>query len=219
MNSEPARVEELSDLLGDILGESRRRDLVGPAAIADQIAHSLGFVELIRRHPGSSEGEILDLGSGGGLPGLVLVVALPTARVTLLESAARRCRFLEWAVAELDVEQRVAVVHSSAETASHSAEFRTAFDVVTARSFGPPAVTAECARGLLRTGGHLIVSEPPNAEADRSRWDDRALGAIGFSPARQGVTSGASFAELEAVGDCPDSVPRLRGVRKRPLFS
>lgn len=231
-----------SDLaLLEVLSESRRRGLIGPAAPADQLEHSRGFSDLLAGNsrlghfvlgpsvpPVTDAGErmtVLDLGSGGGVPGLVLAVDLPHAGLILLESAARRCRFLEWAVKQLDIADRVRVIHNGAEDAARSPLLRESADVVTARSFGPPAVTAECARGFLVDGGHLIVSEPPlDSTPDgmsiplRSSPDGNGAGrksAASTGSTRRSVVSGTSerwpSAPLAVLGFGDPNVVRVRG--------
>ena len=106
-------------------------------------------------------GWVLDLGSGGGLPGLVLALEWPQTTVTLLDAQQRRTAFLADAVRRLGVTTRVQVVEGRAESLGRGAELRGRVDVVVARAFGRPAVTAECAAPFLRADGILVVSEPP----------------------------------------------------------
>jgi hypothetical protein len=111
------------------------------------------------------------------------------------------------------------VLHAAAESAAWDPELRSTFDFVTARSFGPPAITAECSRGFLRTDGRLIVSEPPSVGTTPvQRWDRSVLATMGFTAATPARGGDASFAVLTAVGSCPEGIPRRRGLRKRPLF-
>ncbi|MGH9005022.1 MAG: RsmG family class I SAM-dependent methyltransferase, partial [Acidimicrobiia bacterium] len=122
-------------------------------------------------------GRVLDLGSGGGVPGLVLAHELPALRIVLVDAAVRRCRFLREAIADVGLTGQVEVVEERAETAARHPTLRGAFDVVVARSFGAPALTAECAVGFLRLGGSLVVSEPPEASG---RWPPEALDELGY---------------------------------------
>jgi 16S rRNA (guanine527-N7)-methyltransferase len=158
---------------------------------------------------------VLDLGSGGGVPGLVLAEALPRLQLTLLDAGARRCRFLRGAVTELELGDRVEVVEERAETAARHPVRRDAFDVVVARSFGSPAVTAECAVGFLRLGGSLVVSEPPEAGI---RWPPEELAGLGLGPVVACGTGGFGFVRLDKVR-ADDRWPRRVGVpAKRPRF-
>lgn len=197
--------------LTDVLVEGRARGLIGRLDLAEQIRHSTGFVGAL-----PDEGRLLDLGAGNGLPGLVIACIRDEWRVTLLESAARRCRFLEWAVEELDLGGRVTVVHGRAEVVAREDEHREGYAAVVSRSFGPPSVTAECARGFLVDGGVLVVSDPPDGD---SRWGDAGLAALGFRVERSYRSGGGSFTVLRAVGVCREEIPRRVGLpQKRPLF-
>jgi 16S rRNA (guanine527-N7)-methyltransferase len=169
-------------------------------------------------------GYLLDLGSGGGLPGLVLATAFPAATVVLLDSQHRRCEFLREAVDELGLGERCRVVEGRAEERAREPSLREAFDLVTARSFGPPATTAECAVGFLTPGGCLVVTEPPTdaehpADASTTRWPPEGLERLGLGPAepmRRGTTTAARMILLEPV---LEQWPRRTGVpSKRPLW-
>jgi 16S rRNA (guanine527-N7)-methyltransferase len=165
------------------------------------------------------QGRVLDLGSGGGLPGLVLATHRPELELTLLEARQRACRFLRDSVATLEL-TGVTVVEGRAEDAARRVDLRQAFDAVVARSFGPPAVTAECAVGFLRTGGRLVVSEPPGDEERNAadRWPARGLEELGFAPPAAGGGPGASFVVMEKTRP-DDRWPRRVGLpAKRPLW-
>jgi 16S rRNA (guanine527-N7)-methyltransferase len=166
----------------------------------------------------ASARRILDLGSGGGLPGLPLAASRPGGQWTLLDGSVTRCEFLRWAVGTLGLEDRVDVVARRAEEAGQS-DLRGAFDVVVARSFGPPAVTAECAAPLLVTGGVLIVAEPPaSGGGERERWPASELAVLGMAPL-QYVESPSAFQVIVQEMPCPERYPRRVGIpAKRPLF-
>jgi 16S rRNA (guanine527-N7)-methyltransferase len=104
-------------------------------------------------------GTLLDLGSGAGLPGLVLAMLLPETAVTLLEPMERRCRFLTEAVAELGL-ANVSVLRGRAEDVT----VRT--DVVTARAVAPLPRLAELAIGLVRPGGMVLAIKGRTAQEE-----------------------------------------------------
>ncbi len=213
-------------LLRAVLQAAQDRSLIGGVDLDAQVVHSAGFEAFLE--PGC---DVLDLGSGGGLPGLVLAVGRPDIQMTLLDAARRRVRFLEWAIDQLGVGDRVDAVWSRAESAGNKPGMRERYAHVVSRSFGPPAVTAECARPLLADGGSLVVSEPPGSagsedptrdadpRAGQVRWPDTGLAALGYRPASHVRRSGSMFVELVAAGACPAGLPRREGMpAKRPAF-
>ena len=160
-------------------------------------------------------GRVADLGSGGGLPGLPVAVARPDLEVVLIDAGARRIDFLRTAIEDLELAPRVLAVLGRAENVGRS-ELRGTFDAVVARSFGPPAVTAECGAPLLRVGGLLIVSEPPDGPTDR--WPAEGLAGLGLALG-PGLPGPPRIQVLEQVTPCPDGYPRRDGMpAKRPLF-
>ena len=202
-----------SDLdLRAVLIESQQLGFLGPGPVDAHVQHAAGFVAVVGHPP-----EILDLGSGGGLPGLVLARALPGTKVVLLDAMERRCRFLERAVDQLDLGDRVAVECGRAEELARRTDLRGRFAAVVTRSFGAPAVTAECAAGFLRSpGGRLLVSEPPD---DEQRWPEEGLSALSLRLAERRSGDGWTVQVLELVGELDERYPRRTGVpAKRPLF-
>jgi 16S rRNA (guanine527-N7)-methyltransferase len=150
------------------------------------------------------------------VPGLVLATALPDWEWALVEAGARRAAFLERAVRELDLADRVRVRHLRAEDLGRPPAERATADAVTARSFGPPAVTAECAAPLLRPGGVLVVSEPPDAVGDR--WPPAGPALLGLRVAERRPGPPATAVLVQAA-PCPSRFPRRPGIPgKRPLW-
>jgi 16S rRNA (guanine527-N7)-methyltransferase len=165
---------------------------------------------------GEGPGVVFDLGSGGGLPALPCALAAPGWSWVLVESQLRRVDHLVSACRRLDLVDRVEVLHHRAEDVGRELARRGTADAVTARSFGLPAVVAECAAPLLRVGGRLLVSEPPDTPA---RWPADGLGVLDLSPAEAKRIGGFAFVEAVQVAPCPVTYPRRPGVARRsPLF-
>jgi 16S rRNA (guanine527-N7)-methyltransferase len=164
----------------------------------------------------AAPGRAVDLGSGGGVPGLVLACHWPDSQWLLLDASHRRTDFLTDAVTSLGLNDRVRILCQRAEEAGRLPDLRHSADLVTARGFARPAVTAECAAPLLVVGGLLVVSDPPDAVPDR--WPPEPLESLGLVP--DGVSATApALQRLRQVTPCPDRYPRRTGVpAKRPLF-
>lgn len=199
--------------LREILETAQARGFLGPGDVGTQLDHARAFAATL----GPPPRRFLDLGSGGGLPGLVLAALWPETPGVLLDAAARRVEFLEEACRRLRFGRRVAALQARAEEAARRPELRAGFDLVTARAFGPPAVTAECAAGFLEPGGRLAVSEPPDGR--EGRWPTESVAVLGFGPAELRQSAGASVALLTLPGAVAERWPRRTGVpAKRPLW-
>jgi 16S rRNA (guanine527-N7)-methyltransferase len=187
--------------------------------IAEQLGHALGFVEAIEVHAGDRPGSVLDLGSGGGPPGLVLAACWPATRTVLVEANHRRAEFLEGWLDRLGRAGTAKVVTDRAEVLGHQPEWREAFEFVTARSFGRPAVTAECGAAFLAVGGRLVVSEPPEVADDDARWPAAGLVLFGLVRPRLQRAAGFGYRVMEKSTPLDARYPRRTGVpAKRPMF-
>ena len=213
------------DVLSQVLLEAREAGFLGPGPIERHLLHARGFAALVRAQDGGAHAHLLDLGSGGGLPGLIVARDLAATTLVLLEANERRAAFLERAVMRCSLQDRVQVVHQRAELYGRHPGNRMSCDGVVVRSFGPPAVVAECSAPLLRVGGWLIVSEPPSEVQPKDalleeagRWPADQLAQLGLQP-DEFVRDEFGYQILRQVTPCPDRFPRRNGVpSKRPLF-
>jgi 16S rRNA (guanine527-N7)-methyltransferase len=196
----------------EVLERAREVGFLGPGPVEPHVTHAEGFAQAFPVRPN----RFVDLGSGGGVPGLVLAGLWPSTRGVLLDSNERRTDFLAWAVGELGLGDRVHVVRNRAEAYGRDWTVRGKFDAAVARGFAPPPVTAECAAPLLAVGGLLVVSDPPD-EAPR-RWPQAAATQLGLSVGPV-VQADARYQVLTQVQKCPDRYPRRVGIpAKRPLW-
>jgi 16S rRNA (guanine527-N7)-methyltransferase len=200
------------------LSDAQSQGFLGPGDPRAHLDHALAFAGAAETaFDGAPPRAFLDLGSGGGVPGLVLAVRWRDATGLLVDAAERRCRFLLEMVRRLGLEAHVEVRRGRAEVLAHEPALRASFPLVVARSFGPPAVTAELAAGFLAVGGWLVVSEPP--EPDEARWSPEGLHALGYGPAVRTRSGGAAFVVIPKRHDTPDNRPRRTGIpAKRPLW-
>jgi 16S rRNA (guanine527-N7)-methyltransferase len=193
-----------------VLEESRRLGFLGPGPLEDHIAQA---ARLVRTWGHGAPASFLDLGSGGGVPGLILAEEWADAHAVLLDAQQRRCEFLARSVEELGFSPRVTVRCGRAESLARDSDLRSSFELVAARSFGRPAITAECAVGFLRPHGRVLVSEPPDARSDR--WPAEGLAILGL----RRTSDDPSTAVLELVDRVDDRWPRRVGIpAKRPLW-
>lgn len=207
----------MSPGLLEVLGEARYLGFLGPGPVGDHLRHAEAF-SVAATHPSSPPPEAFaDLGSGGGVPALVLLRAWPETRALLVESLGRRAEFLVGAVDHLGWSDRVEVRSERAEAVAAEESIRERFPLVTARSFGPPAVTAEIGTGFVAPGGRLVVSDPP--EADPRRWPGAGLAELGFAGMDRIGVDGFHFAIIPKVASAPPNRPRGVGrPAKRPLW-
>jgi 16S rRNA (guanine527-N7)-methyltransferase len=202
----------MSDGLTQVLAEAQRHGWIGQGPLDEQLRHAGAFTQLL----GGGPAVIFDLGSGGGLPALPCALALPETRWVLIESQQRRADHLASAVRRLDLGDRVEVLHARAEDVGRDPARRGTADAVTSRSFGPPAVVAECAAPLLRVGGRLLVSEPPGG-ADR--WPAEDLDELALGAAEMCDVDDLRFTAMTQVAPCSERYPRRPGaIERSPLW-
>lgn len=207
--------------LDALVAEAQRLGFVGPGPVSRQLDHAADLAAMLSL----PHEHILDLGSGGGLPGLVLATTFPDASVVLLDAQRRRCEFLRHALEVLGCAGRCQVAEGRAEELARDPQLRGRFELVTARSFGTPATTAECAVGFLSAGGHLVVTEPPEPETgneDRRpiRWPPDGLALLGLAPAESLHSGETTAARMMLSEPVLERWPRRVGVpSKRPLWT
>lgn len=217
--SGPPQLEALLELLrGDPQAPVSKGSRAGARKV--HIADSLSGLEFDELRAAS---RIADLGSGAGLPGLVLAASLPDARVDLIESVARRCEFLERAIGRMGL-ANAAVIAVRAEAWS-AGEGREVYDVVTARAVGRLATLAELASPLLRRGGALLAWEG-RRDAEQEAEAARAAASTAVEPAEIRPVSPYEGSRdrhihlLRKNGPTPNSLPRRDGLAaKRPFGS
>jgi 16S rRNA (guanine527-N7)-methyltransferase len=207
--------------LVEVLEDGRERGFLGPGPVQPHIDHAEALAELL----GPFAGRFVDLGSGAGIPGLVLARAWPGCTAILLDSGTRRCRFLTGAVQRLGMTNRVSVACGRAEELARSPGLRDAHPLAVARGFGPPAVVAECGAAFLADGGSLVVTEPPPTASTSGqvpatpRWPAAGLAELGLALDREVRNERAGAVVLTKTGATPDRWPRRPGIpRKRPLW-
>ena len=172
----------------------------GAEARRVHLEESLAALEVVERF----EGTIVDVGSGGGAPGIPLAHALPLREVTLLEATRRKCDFLQRWTAELP---NLRVVCGRAEEQPLDT-----WGVAVAKALAPPPVAAEWCLPLVAPGGAAVLYVGPTAQAEQVARVAKLLAAE-LAP-----DSPAGLLVLRKLGPTPPGFPRRVGVaRKRPL--
>jgi len=149
------------------------------------------------------DGAVVDVGSGGGAPGIPLAAALPERPVTLLEANGRKCAFLEQWAAELP---NLSVVRGRAEEQEPER-----FGVAVAKALAQPPVAAEWCLPLVVPGGAVVLWVGPSAEPER-------VAAVAAKLNAELAAAPPGFLVLRKLGPTPPGFPRRPGMaRKRPL--
>lgn len=167
----------------------------------------------------ASAATLVDVGSGGGLPGLPLKIAMPQLQVTLVEADGRKAAFLTQACAQLGL-AGVRVVGRRAEDAAHDAGLREAFDVAVARALAPMPVLVELCLPFVRVGGRLLAQKTREEDVDAA---GRAISLLGGDPLRvEAAPSPARESGVVVIVDkaspTPEAYPRRAGLpSRRPL--
>ena len=210
----PALARLLETIASDPLAPTALRDAA--VGVDAHVADALVALELEQVR---SARRLADLGSGVGVPGLVLAAALPTSAVALIEASKRKCAFLERATAGMRL-TNVEVVGERAEAWPAGIESR---DLVTARALAPLAVLVEYAAPLLVVGGALVAWKG-RRDSEQERHGAAAAAATGFELAdvrRVQPWEGADHRHLHLylkVSSTPNRFPRRPGIAsKRPL--
>jgi 16S rRNA (guanine527-N7)-methyltransferase len=160
---------------------------------------ALAGLELVRRF----DGPIVDVGSGGGTPGIPLAASLPEREVTLVEAERRKAEFLERWTGELP---NLNVVWGRAESQATDC-----YKLAVAKALAPPPVAAEWCLPLVRSGGAVVLWVGPSADLD-------AVATVAGRIAGEVEEAPPGFVVIRKTGPTPEGFPRRVGVaKKRPL--
>ena len=166
---------------------------------------------------------VIDIGTGGGLPGLPMKIARPDLEITLLEATGKKAQFLLSVVAELGLSS-VTVIHGRAEDLAHDSAHRGAYRLALARAVAPLRTLLEIALPFLAPGG--VLAAPKGSSAPREIVEaERALGLLGGEiegrePLRIPGDAGPvpALVIVRKVAPTPAAYPRRAGIpAKRPL--
>ena len=174
-----------------------------------------------------SDRDVIDVGSGAGIPGIPIKLALPDTRVTLLEARSRKCDFLRHVVDELGL-TGVSVYHGRAEDAGHDPELREKFDVATARAVAKLPSLAELVLPFVALGGVAVLPKGPEGDAIATEANMAAVAVAAMGAAESIIhrVDGPGSAPADhmvywmKVRPTDAKYPRRPGVpMKRPLLA
>lgn len=174
----------------------------------------------VLRHLGEAR-TVVDVGSGGGLPGVPLAIACPSVSFTLVEATGKKARFIERAVEALGLDN-VTVLADRAETVGQQPPHRQRYEVAVARAVGPMRVMLEYTLPLVRLEGRVLAMKGPRFERELDEAGDALMalggGAVELYEALPGLDNELVIVEVHKAAPTPRQYPRRPGDPKaRPL--
>lgn len=164
---------------------------------------------------------VIDVGTGAGFPGIVLKIARPDIKLTLLDSLNKRITFLNEVIEKLDLENTKAV-HLRAEDGARNPEYRERFDIATARAVAPLNILSEYCLPYVKKGGMFVSLKGPQA-AEEIAGAEKAVSLLGgekpmlFTEEIEGIGK-RSIVKIKKISQTPPKYPRNSAkISKQPL--
>lgn len=227
LNLKSGQLHQFEAYYRELVDWNKRANLTSVTGYEEaQVTHfldSLTVVLGLESHQKDRDSKLIDVGSGGGFPGLPLRIVLPGLRVVLLEATAKKARFLEHIVAELGLDN-VEVILGRAEEVARDDNYWEKFDVAVSRAVASLPVLAELVLPFCAVGGRMIAPK----KGDISREVDRSSKAITTLGGKINQIKEINLEELpdkrclviiEKIQHTPDRYPRRPGIpAKRPVL-
>lgn len=170
--------------LEPVLRAAQKIGALSGAPIDQIIGHALWFAKAIP----SSAKRVIDLGSGAGVPGLIVAFERPELELVLVDRRSGRTDLLSRSVLALNLDSRVSVKCSEIGDLVRDSNFFKRFDAAISRGLGPSLETLRLSRDLVKLGGVVIISEPP--PTTQSRWNPEDVSSLALEgPVRQGAVA------------------------------
>jgi len=191
----------------------RERDAAWRRLIVDSLTVLPGLDGL----PGGSR--VVDVGTGGGMPGVPLAIARPDLRLLLADATGKKAAFVAEACAALGLDH-VEAIQGRAETLGHDGRYRGVFDVAVCRAMGPVSVVLECCVPLVKVDGRVLAMKGPKAEQELRDASD-ALDKLGvgevavFEAYPETFDNGLVILSCVKTRPTPKAYPREPGLPKR----
>jgi 16S rRNA (guanine527-N7)-methyltransferase len=223
INLAPAQLESFEVFSAELRLWNERVNLTAITALDDvRIKHfldSLSCLPLLRSQPAA---RVVDVGSGAGFPGIPLKIAMPSLRLTLVESVGKKAEFCNHLVERLGLRD-VVVINARAEDIGRDAAHREQYDWAVARAVAELSILAEYLLPLVKVGGHAIAQKGESGPAE-AQTAGHALHLLG------GALEKVSPVELPGIAETrylvvmfkractPEKYPRKPGIpTKKPL--
>jgi 16S rRNA (guanine527-N7)-methyltransferase len=152
--------------------------------------------EMARSKSPNQRQRYLDIGTGGGLPGMVVAICAPLLATTLMDATLKKCNFLQFAIDELGLEEQIEVVNGRAEEGARENQLRERYKFVTARAVGTLKLTTELAIPYLKPGGLFIAQKTTSRLDSELKEAKELLHNIGAEVEHDGIEQ-LDFPELK----------------------
>ncbi|MCL2707302.1 MAG: 16S rRNA (guanine(527)-N(7))-methyltransferase RsmG [Dehalococcoidia bacterium] len=221
----PVQLEQFKTYLDDLLDWNRRINLT---AITDyretQLKHFVDSLSVTKafHKPLPYACRFIDVGAGGGFPGLPLKIAFPQIQLTLLEATNKKCDFLRHITQRLSL-TGVDVLCARSEEAALMSEYREQFDIVLARGLAKMAALSELTLPFCKVGG-MLIAQKKEPVADELKAAAQAVTLLGGQIAQvipitlSELNDNRCLVIVEKITRTPSPYPRRNGVpAKNPL--
>lgn len=212
------RLERYAELLVEWNGKMNLTAITDPDEII--IKHFYDCLLFLKHNEIPQNAKVIDVGTGAGFPGLVLKIARPDIKITLLDSLNKRLTFLNEVASDLGLE--VETLHSRAEDAGKMPQYREKYDIATARAVARLNVLSEYCLPFVKKGGSFVAMKGPTATEEL----DGALSAIKKLGGEKAIQinetlpdqSNRVFVKIKKISQTPPQFPRISAkISKKPL--
>ena len=213
------RLQKYSQLLREWNEKMNLTAITDPDEIV--IKHFLDCLMIFKNSEIPRGASVIDVGTGAGFPGMVMKIARPDIKLTLLDSLNKRLIFLSEVLKELDLSAEI--IHARAEEGGKKPQLREKFDTSTARAVAKLNVLAEYCMPYVKVGGCFIAMKGPSAP-EETEAAERAIKKLGggeivnFEESLPMYGGDRVFCEIKKISQTPPQFPRISAkIQKKPL--
>jgi 16S rRNA (guanine527-N7)-methyltransferase len=222
----PEQLGQFETYYHELIDWNRRVNLTAITEYEEvQINHFLDALTVVLVWPppaGKAMSKVIDVGTGGGVPGVPLKIAFRGIRLTLLEATTKKATFLHHLIDRLNLDE-VEIVASRAEEVAHDSRYREGYDLVLSRAVAPLPTLAELTLPFCAVGGSVVVHKKGNIEEETIRAS-RAIDTFGGRLREAREVDLPEFPDerrlvvIDKISTTPEQYPRRPGVpKKKPI--